>query len=87
MLITLQAEQTIQKILSRPFPQILKDLENKDSVGKILRLFAYKRKDIGVIFGMQYIAAIFSAMFVVETDAFIMFCYVYENLYPPVCSK
>ena len=35
-------------------------------------------------YGMQYIAAILTGMFVVEADAFIMFCHIYENVYPSV---
>ena len=65
---------------------MLKELKQTDSIVRIIRMFMHKREDIGVAFGMQYMAAIFSAMFIVETDAFIMFCHVYENLYPSVIN-
>ena len=35
---------------------------------------------------MQYVAAVFAKLFIVETDAFIMVCHVFENLYPAVLS-
>lgn len=77
-------EKMITNLINHEMPSELQADLNREKIVRILRLFALKRPDISISFGMQYIASVFTSVFAVEVDAFIMFCYVYEVIYPAV---
>lgn len=48
----------------------------------LLSLFACKRPDIGYDSGMNYLMAVLLSVFSTESDAFVMFSHIVENIYP-----
>lgn len=48
----------------------------------LLSLFACKRPDIGYDSGMNYLMAVLLSVFSTESDAFVMFAHIIENIYP-----
>ena len=62
----------------------LKVLNNTIKIETILMYFALKRPDIGYQDGMNHLAAFLCSVFQLETDIFVIFCHIIENIFPEV---
>ncbi|CAG9310827.1 unnamed protein product [Blepharisma stoltei] len=77
--------QRIKQDALKSFSGSLSSLNSGERIQKIvtlLSIFASKRNDIGYCFGMNFIAAVLVSVFSSESDAFIMFCYIIEKVFP-----
>ena len=61
---------------------VLKAPNREKQLVTLLSLFACKRPDIGYDSGMNYIMAVLLSVFSTESDAFVMFSHIVENIYP-----
>ena len=69
------------------YPDIMVSLKVNDcreKIEKIIRMFILKRPDIGYHDGMNQQVAFLLSIFSLESDVFIIFCYIIENVYPEV---
>ena len=79
------APETVQEIkasvqrLSGPFSE-LHGIQQK--LTTLLSLFCFRRPDIGCQEGMNYIAGVLFSVFSMESDVFIVFCHIIENVFP-----
>ena len=72
---------------AKAFPLSMSSLENegkKQKILNVLSIFVLKRPDISYYSGMNHIAALLFSVFSNESDGFVMFCHIIENLFPRV---
>ncbi|CAG9334185.1 unnamed protein product [Blepharisma stoltei] len=60
----------------------LKTPDREEKISRIINIFINKRPDIGYAYGMKNIAAVLVVIFTVESDAFVIFAHIIENVFP-----
>ena len=71
----------------KSFPFTMHAIERLDHYQKILNIlsmFVLKRPDISYHSGMNHIVALLLSVFNSESDVFVMFCHIIENVFPRV---
>lgn len=86
-----QIDQNLPKLIKSQaqtsFPSQISEYETIDSINKIeniLKTFVIKRPDIGYHIGFHHICAMIFTVYNSEIDAFIVFGFIIEKIFPDV---
>jgi hypothetical protein len=85
-----ELSQVLMKEALISFPRVLSEYETQENITKVfnvLSIFFLGRQEITYKAGMNEICAMLLTVFSSESDTFVMFSHIIENVFPRVLEK